>query len=102
MVVYRLDGRAMTPILNEKMMAGLGRDLPRTGKLSREGVDVALRSLRRFATLAQSLNLAQVFTVGTAAVREAGDGLDFVRRVEQESGFKLRVLSGADEARLSA
>ena len=27
LVVYRIDGRAMTPILNEKVMAGLGRDL---------------------------------------------------------------------------
>jgi hypothetical protein len=26
LVVYRIDGRAMTPILNEKVMAGLGRD----------------------------------------------------------------------------
>ena len=25
LVVYRIDGRAMTPILNEKVMAGLGR-----------------------------------------------------------------------------
>ena len=102
MVVYRLDGRAMTPILNEKTMAGLGRDLPRTGKLSREGAEVAIRALRRFATLAKSLNLSQVFAVGTAAVRESTDGLDFVRRVERESGIPLRVLSGADEARLSA
>src|SRR5215475_1040642 len=92
----------MTPVLNEKVMAGLGRDLPRTGKLSKDGVEQAMRSLRRFATLIQSLKLTDTFAVGTAAVREAGDGPEFARRVEAETGVKLRVLSGPEEARLSA
>jgi len=39
LVVYRIDGRAMTPLLNEKVMAGLGRDGARTGKLAKDGVE---------------------------------------------------------------
>ncbi|HRO03703.1 MAG TPA: hypothetical protein PLS69_08900, partial [Terricaulis sp.] len=51
LVIYRIDGRAMTPILNEKVMAGLGRDLPKNGFLLEDGVDAALRALRRFSTM---------------------------------------------------
>lgn len=102
LVVYRIDGRAMTPILNEKVMAGLGRDLPKNGFLAEDGVDAALRALKRFATLADALDVKDVFPVATAAVREARDGNAFVERVKEETGFKLRVLDGADEARLSA
>lgn len=102
LVVYRIDGRAMTPILNEKVMAGLGRGGARTGALSKDGVEQALRALRRFATLIEALQIKDVFAVGTAAVREAKDGREFAARMEAESGIKLRILSGDDEARLSA
>jgi len=102
LVVYRIDGRAMTPILNEKVMAGLGRDVARTELLSKEGVEIALGALKRFATLIEALDVRDVFPVATAAVREAKDGPEFVARVAEETGFKLRILSGEDEARLSA
>lgn len=102
LVVYRIDGRAMTPILNEKVMAGLGRGGAKTGTLSKDGVEQAIRALRRFATLIDALQIQDVFAVGTAAVREAKDGREFAARMEAESGIKLRILSGEDEARLSA
>ena len=102
LVVYRIDGRAMTPILNEKVMAGLGRDLAKNGFLAEAGVDTALRALKRFETLVDALGVKDVFPVATAAVREARDGLAFTQRVKDETGFALRILDGADEARLSA
>lgn len=102
MVVYRIDGRAMTPILNEKVMAGLGRDLSHTGALAKEGAAAAHAALRRFATLIEALQIRDVFAVATAAVREAGDGRAFAQRVKDETGIPLRILDGADEARLSA
>jgi exopolyphosphatase/guanosine-5'-triphosphate,3'-diphosphate pyrophosphatase len=102
LVIYRIDRRAMTPILNEKVMAGLGRGEARTGKLAKEGVDSALKAIRRFGTLIEGLGVKDVYAVGTAAVREAADGRAFAERMESETGIKLRILSGEDEARLSA
>ncbi len=102
LVVYRIDGRAMTPVLNEKVMAGLGRDLARTGALSKDGADMAMRALRRFATLLQAQDVRSVFPVATAAVREARDGRAFAQRIADETGFELRILDGAEEAKLSA
>lgn len=43
--MYRIDGRALWTVFNEKALAGLGRDLPTTGRLSPEGVEVALAAL---------------------------------------------------------
>jgi exopolyphosphatase/guanosine-5'-triphosphate,3'-diphosphate pyrophosphatase len=102
LVVYQLDGRAMMPILNEKVMAGLGRDLPKTGALSPAGVEDALKALRRFGTILECIELDRVDVVATAAVREARDGKAFARRVEAETGLRLRIIPGSEEARLSA
>ncbi len=102
LVVYRVDGRALVPTLNEKVTAALGRNLARTGKLSNGGANAAVRALKRFRALISALGVRDVRAVATAAVREAEDGPAFVRRIAAETGFHLDVLSGAEEARLSA
>lgn len=102
LVAYRLDGRALTPFLNEKVMAGLGRNLGSTGKLSPEGIETALKALARFGMIIKGLGLKDVYAVATAAVRDAADGPQFAARVRSETGVALRVIEGAEEARLSA
>jgi exopolyphosphatase/guanosine-5'-triphosphate,3'-diphosphate pyrophosphatase len=102
LVLYRLEGRAIWTTYNEKVLAGLGRDLGATGRLSVAGVEQALAALRRFRAVLDAVKPAEVFTAATAAVREAADGPDFVRRVKDETGLSLRVLSGEEEARYAA
>jgi exopolyphosphatase/guanosine-5'-triphosphate,3'-diphosphate pyrophosphatase len=102
LVLYRVEGRAVWTVFNEKILAGLGRDLALTGGLSPEGVAAALAALRRFAALVDAANPDRVFAVATAAVREAADGAAFCRRVKAETGLDLRVLTGAEEARYAA
>lgn len=102
LVLYRLDGRAIWPTYNEKVLAGLGRDLGSTGKLSPDGVEAAMAALRRFRAVLDATKPAEVFAAGTAAVRDAADGGAFVERVKAETGIALRVLSGEEEARYSA
>jgi exopolyphosphatase/guanosine-5'-triphosphate,3'-diphosphate pyrophosphatase len=102
LVIYRLDGRAIWTVFNEKVLAGLGRDVARTRRLSPEGVGITLTTLKRFKAVLGASNHTQVFAVATAAVREAVDGPDFVRRVREETGLEVRVLTGPEEARYSA
>ena len=48
------DGAARSPayFYNEKVMAGLGKDMAATGKLNPEGVERAFEALSRFAVIA--------------------------------------------------
>ena len=98
------DGAARSPayFYNEKVMAGLGKDMAATGKLNPEGVERAFEALNRFAVIADGLKVRPMTVVATAAVREAEDGPEFRRRVERETGLKLNVIDGEEEARLSA
>ena len=102
LVLYRVEGRAIWTVFNEKVLAGLGRDMAQTGRLAPDGVAAALGALRRFRAVLDGVRPDEVFTAATAAVRDASDRLDFIGRVRGETGFKLRVLSGEDEARLAA
>ena len=102
LVIYRLEGRAIWTVFNEKVLAGLGRGVEETGRLSPEGVDEALKALRRFRAVLDAAKPEHVYSAATAAVRDASDGQDFVDRVKRETGLKLRILSGEEEARYSA
>ncbi|MFZ9948723.1 MAG: Ppx/GppA family phosphatase [Gemmobacter sp.] len=102
MVVF--DGAARSPayFFNEKVMAGLGRGLPETGHLNPEGRVRAMAALRRFALLARAMEAAPLIVVATAAVREASDGADFAAEVLAETGLRMRIIDGDEEAQLSA
>lgn len=98
------DGAARSPayFYNEKVMAGLGQGLASTGRLNPEGAARGLAALRRFAVLAEGMGVSPLTCVATAAVREAEDGPAFKDQVERETGLRLIVVDGEEEARLSA
>ncbi len=100
--MYRLDGRAMWPVFNEKVAAGLGRGVEDSGRLNTQGVEDAMDALHRFRAILKAAKPDTLHVAGTAAVREADDGPAFVARVEKETGLKIRVLKGEEEARFSA
>ena len=102
LVVYEQLGRVPLPVINEKVLCGLGRDLTRTGRLNADGVVRALGNLARFKTLLCAMDVDHVDVLATAAVREASDGDAFVAAVKRDSDLDVAVISGAEEARLSA
>ena len=102
MVIYEQSGAALIPYFNEKTMAGLGRELSDTGRLSPPGRELALKTFHRFRAITSSLNINAIRAVATAAVREAQDGEDFRVQAEAILGVPIKVLTGADEGRLSA
>ena len=98
------DGAARSPayFFNEKVMCALGAGLAETGKLNPSGRIRALSALRRFCTIAKGIGLPDLTAVATAAVREASDGPEFAAQVLRETGLKIHVVDGPEEARLSA
>jgi len=102
LVVFDGLKRAPLPLYNEKVMCGLGRRLDASGRLDPDGVELARANLQRFADLISAMGVDSVDAVATAAVRDAEDGPAFVADVRRESGLELRVLTGPEEAELSA
>ncbi len=102
MVVF--DGAARSPayFYNEKIMCGLGKGLAETGRLHPEGKRRALAALKRFALLAKGMKIDPMTVVATAATREAADGPEFQAEVLAETGLRMWVIDGDEEARLSA
>ncbi len=54
----------------------------------------------RFAEVARGFGAKEIVALATAAVREADNGDEFVRRVRELADLDVRVISGQEEARL--
>ena len=101
MVIYEGSPRAPRVVWNEKVAARLGRDLSQTGRIPDEASDEALGALARYARILDDLGVTDVQTVATAAAREAENGAEFLDAVAA-LGLEPRLLTGEEEARLSA
>ena len=98
------DGAARSPayFYNEKILCGLGAGLSNTGRLNPEGRDRALAALRRFQLVGRGMGLRDLTVIATAAVRDAEDGPAFCEDVRRDTGLKVNIIDGEEEARLSA
>jgi len=102
LVVFDALRRHPNTIFNEKVLCGLGRMVGKTGRMDDAAMDCAIAACTRFRLLADAMGVAGIEAVGTAAVREAANGPEFLARLDEEAGLSVRVLSGAEEAEASA
>lgn len=102
LVAYQSLSRALTPIFNEKAMCALGRGIVTTGRLPEEGVEKALKALRRFRALLDTMGVADIAVIATAAARDAQNGPAFLAEARAAIRQEISLLSGKREAELSA
>lgn len=97
LVVFDGPQRLPDVYFNEKVMAGLGRNLGKDGTIDPAAIDVMVRALRRFRRLAAEMGVATLRTVATAAVREARNASDILEKIAA-TGLQVELLSGDQEA----
>jgi exopolyphosphatase/guanosine-5'-triphosphate,3'-diphosphate pyrophosphatase len=99
-VAYGGAARVPSVLFNEKVMAALGRGLAEDGRLHEEAMGKTLEALARFRRLAGEMGLKKLHAVATAAVRDAENGPQFLKKISA-LGLKPRLVSGEEEAELS-
>lgn len=85
---------------SERIPVRLGHEVFLTGKLSADAMGAALEALRHFRERLAALGAKRFRAVATSAVREAGNGADFLAMVREQADMDLRSITGAEEARL--
>ncbi len=102
LVVYDGAIRSPTPIFNEKVLCGLGREIASTNRLDEASIKRALEALRRFRAIADILDVKRVHAIATAACRDARNGPSFILHAESALGAPIQLLTGEREAELAA
>jgi exopolyphosphatase / guanosine-5'-triphosphate,3'-diphosphate pyrophosphatase len=102
----RMETAEMTPgspmriLTSDREVTRLGESVFRTGRISREAMDLTCSVLARMATQYQALDVAGVRAVATSSVRDARNQAEFTERASQAVGATVEVISGREEARL--
>src|SRR3954470_2991013 len=84
----------------EKDMVRLGAGGLDGRSLTPSAVATALQTLTKFKRLAESNKVDEIVAAATSATRESENGGDFIAEVERQTGIRIRVISGTEEARL--
>ncbi|HEX2055528.1 MAG TPA: Ppx/GppA phosphatase family protein [Nitrospiraceae bacterium] len=83
-----------------KDITRLGDGVFTTRRLSEEAMARGLEVIKHLVMLARNKGYERIEAVATSAVREARNGGEFLDRIAQQAGLSVRVITGAEEARL--
>jgi len=89
-----------TELEYERVPVRLGHQVFLRGRLAPRTMDAAIAAFVSFRQHLETLDIPHHRAVATSAVREARNGDLLVERIHRESGIRLEVITGAEEARL--
>lgn len=79
----------------------LGAGIESARRVEPERVDACLAFLKSEENVGRALGSTAFVGVATEALREASNGEELLARVHTETGWKIRIITGDDEARLT-
>jgi exopolyphosphatase/guanosine-5'-triphosphate,3'-diphosphate pyrophosphatase len=94
-------GAAPVPASKMKMALRLSEHLQPDGTVAQAAVDQLAEFVERGLKLAEDKGATEIMAFATSAIREAANGEEVLRRLHDESGLAIQVLSGEDEARMT-
>ncbi|MFD4422696.1 Ppx/GppA phosphatase family protein [Agromyces sp. NPDC058484] len=101
LVVDAHRGARPIPMASEKSVLRLMRYLEPDGAISEAGVLAIVDAVAAAAAAADRAGFDELLAFATSAIREAANGEAVLDRVADETGVRLSVLSGEEEAHLT-
>jgi exopolyphosphatase/guanosine-5'-triphosphate,3'-diphosphate pyrophosphatase len=101
LVVDAHPGARPLPAHSHKAELRLAQLLDESGAIDSDGIHKLVAVVQDALQAAEDKGVEDLLPFATSAVREATNADDVLARVEQETGVRLQVLTGAEEARLT-
>lgn len=91
--------RSFSPVIGRKVTAGLAGYV-KDGEMQPEGIAGACSAVAEFRALLSRLAVESVSAFATASLRNISNTKQAVDAIQRETGFRVDVISGKEEARL--
>ena len=99
-VVETASSDSFDVLASDRETVRLGQETFVNKHISDAALRRAVDCLGRFRALAQANHATDIVATATAFLREADNSREFIREVEQQTGLRVEVLAGIEEARL--
>jgi exopolyphosphatase/guanosine-5'-triphosphate,3'-diphosphate pyrophosphatase len=93
--------RSWSRIVDRAAVTRLGEGLDETGEIQQEPLERTIAAVVEMVEEARQLGALAIAAVGTAALRNAGNSQLAIRRIREQTGVEVQVLSGEEESRLA-
>ena len=87
---------------SKRIMTRLGEGIHDNGFLKREAIDKSITALKEFNDIISRHHVYKTSAVATSALREAENSGEFLGKAKEIINFDIEVISGEEEAKLSA
>jgi exopolyphosphatase/guanosine-5'-triphosphate,3'-diphosphate pyrophosphatase len=101
-LVCEVEGGILKPVQIHREIVRTGSGIRTDGSLRSEPVKRLLEVLTIFGSVVRTQNCQRIWAVGTSAFREAGSQGNLVREASKVLNFPISVISGEEEAALTA
>jgi len=101
LLVAEIKDKQVIDIFSDRKITRLGHRVDQIGFLQDENMSLSLAALREFSVAMSKYGVRHAKAVATSALREASNSKLFVRKVFDETGIMIEVISGEREAGLT-
>lgn len=102
LLIVEKNEDGISVVFKDQIAAKIGKSGINQGVIVPEAIERAIDVLKQFRAKIDEfgIDLEQVKAIGTSAIRSAKNGKDLCEKVENETGIKVQIIDGAEEAAL--
>ena len=101
LLIADVDGTTFHVIRDDHAIARLGEGVDRTRRISEAAYERFISILRKHQKTIEQFNCNRIIACATSAMRDAENRDEIIERTKRDTGIKIEILSGDEEARLT-
>lgn len=101
MLIGEVVNNELSCIYTDRAITRLAEGVRETHMLGEPNMQESIAVLKAFSQEIEKFRAVKVKAVGTSAVRDAGNSMEFITRVFNETGIRIEAVSGLREAELT-
>ncbi|MEY4604093.1 MAG: hypothetical protein RIT43_1385 [Bacteroidota bacterium] len=99
--VEKVDGHSFVKKISyTRVPLRLGEEVFTNGKLSKKKTEDFVKTIQAFKLISEIFEVRKLRAVATSAMREASNSEKIIERIKEETGVRVEVISGNEEAEL--
>ncbi len=100
LLIAEKNGLGLKSIYQDRIATKIGKGGINGGFITDEAIDRAMAALQQFDRKAKEMDVTKAVAIGTSAIRNATNKQELIKRIEAETLFRPKVISGEEEADL--
>lgn len=100
LLIADTDGQMVEPIYQQSIQTRLASGIGNGGQLSLSAMEKTRSTIFDYLAIGRQMSVESMIGNATSAVRDAGNGLEFVQQLENDTGISIAVITGEKEASL--